>query len=243
MPKVKVNDLNMHYNVYGDGEPFIILWGIGGENSQFIERFGEMTDKRFKIISFDGRGSGRTDKPDIPYTIEMMAEDTVGLMDAIDIKHANILGISMGSRIALTVAANYPERVKSLILNVAAARSPHRDDTNAAVSFEKLEIAGKDPELLKTMGKYAPTVESFGKLLKALKEFDGTDILKKITAPTLIINGTKDPSTPVKFAHELNNGISGSELVLVDEDHVFIRTKPDLLINNIIKFLDKKLGG
>jgi pimeloyl-ACP methyl ester carboxylesterase len=240
MSKVKVNDLNMHYDIYGDGEPFLILWGIGGENSQFIEHFNDMTNKRFKIISFDGRGSGRTDKPDIPYTIEMMAEDTVGLMDAIDIKQANVLGISMGSRIAITLAAKYPERVKSLILNVAAARSPHIDDTNAAASFERLEFAGKDPELLKAMGKYSPTVESFGRLLKALKQFDGTDLLKKIRAPTIIINGTNDPSTPVKFAQELNNGISGSKLVLVDEDHMFIRTKPDLLIGNIIKFLDKK---
>ena len=55
-----------------------------------------MTDKRFKIISFDSRGLGRTDKPDIPYSIEMMAEDTVGLMDAIDVKQAHILGISHG---------------------------------------------------------------------------------------------------------------------------------------------------
>ena len=50
----------------------------------------------------------------------------------------------MGSRIALTVASKYPERVKSLILNVAAARSPHKDDPNAAASFERLEIAGKE---------------------------------------------------------------------------------------------------
>jgi pimeloyl-ACP methyl ester carboxylesterase len=239
MSKVKVNDLNMHYDIYGEGEPFIILWGISGEISPFIEQFDERTDKRFKIISFDSRGSGRTDKPDIPYTIEMMAEDTVGLMDAINVKQAHILGISMGSRVALKVAAKYPERVKSLILNVAAARSPHKDDPDAAVSFERLEIAGKDPELLKAMGKYAPTVESFGRLFKALKQFDGTDILKKIKAPTLIINGTNDPSTPVKFAKELNNGISGSKLVLVNEDHVFIRTNPDLLIKNIIKFLDE----
>ena len=90
------------------------------------------------------------------------------------------------------------------------------------------------------MGKYSPTIESFGRLLTALKQFDGTNLLKEITAPTIIINGTNDPSTPVKFARELSNGISGSELVLVDEDHMFIRTKPELLIENIIKFIGLK---
>jgi pimeloyl-ACP methyl ester carboxylesterase len=72
------------------------------------------------------------------------------------------------------------------------------------------------------------------KLQISLREF-----LKKVRAPTIIINGTNDLSTPVKFAQELNNGISGSKLVLVDEDHMFIRTKPDLLIKNIIEFLDE----
>ena len=80
-------------------------------------------DKNYKLILFDNRGTGRTDKPDEPYSIEMMAEDTIGLMDTLNIERAHILGISMGSRIALVIAAKYPERVKSLILNVAAARS------------------------------------------------------------------------------------------------------------------------
>lgn len=237
MPKVKVGSLNMYYDSCGEGEPLIILWGMGGEISPFLERLKEMLTESFNVISFDSRGLGRSDKPDVPYSIEMMAEDTVGLMDVIDVKQAHLLGISMGSRIALSVAAKYPERVKSLVLNVAAARSPHRDDPKAAESFERLKTAGKQPEILNAMGKYPPTVESFGRLFEALKQFDGTNLLKKIIAPTIIINGTKDQSTPVKCAEELYNGISGSKLVLVDEDHMFIRTKPDLLINEVIKFL------
>lgn len=83
--------------------------------------------KRYKIICFDSRGTGRTDKPDETYSIEMMALDTIGLMDAIGVQSAHLLGISMGSRIALVVAAKCPDRVRSLILNVAAARSPDKD--------------------------------------------------------------------------------------------------------------------
>ncbi|AKB80824.1 hypothetical protein MSBR3_0246 [Methanosarcina barkeri 3] len=62
-------------------------------------------------------------------------------------------------------------------------------------------------------------------------------MLGKITAPTLIVNGTKDNSTPIKCAEELSEGISDSRLVLVKEDHLFIRTKPDLLVMPILEFL------
>lgn len=73
----------------------------------------------------------------------------------------------------------------------------------------------------------------------ALKEFDGMDLLDEITAPTLIVDGTKDNSTPVKCAEELSKGIPGSRLVFVEEDHLFIRTKPDLLVLPVIEFLSE----
>lgn len=191
------------------------------------------------MVFFDNRGTGRTDKPDEPYSIEMMARDTIGLIDAIGIRSAHFLGISMGSRIALVIAAKYPDWVRSLILNVAAARSPHKDDPQATLSFERLQTMITQPGFLEAMGKYPPSIESFIRQFDALKEFDGMDLLGKITAPTLIVNGTKDNSTPVKCAEELSEGISGSRLVLVEEDHLFIRTKPDLLVMPVIEFLEE----
>ncbi len=76
------------------------------------------------MIVFDTRGSGRTDKPDIPYSIEMMVEDTINLLDLLGIKRTHFIASSMGSRIALVLAAKYPERVKSLVLHVAFHRVP-----------------------------------------------------------------------------------------------------------------------
>jgi pimeloyl-ACP methyl ester carboxylesterase len=166
-----------------------------------------------------------------------MAEDVIGLLDALDIRQVHLLGISMGSRIALVVAAKNPGRVKSLILNVAAARSPSTDDPQAARAYERLRTAMTEPEFLKAMGPYPPTVASFLRLFEALKEFDGRDLLKKITAPTLIVNGTHDPSTPVQCAEELFQGISGAKMILVEEDHMFSRTKPDLLLTPVLEFL------
>ena len=236
MPIMKVNDINMYYEIQGKGEPLLVIWGMGGEISTFIDYMDNL-DKRYKLIFFDSRGAGRTDKPDAQYSFGIMAEDTIGLMDKLDIKSAHILGISMGSRIALVMAAKYPERVKSLILNVAAARSTC-SDPQAARSYEKLYTAMTQPGFLEVMGGYPPTVDSFIMQFEALKTFDGIDLLNEIRAPTLIVNSTKDNSTPVKFAEELFEGISNSKLILVEEDHLFIRTKPELLIEPVLEFLE-----
>ena len=235
MPTVKVNDINMYYEVHGDGEPLLVIWGMGGEISTFVDYMDNL-NKNYKLIFFDSRGTGRTDKPDEQYSFEMMADDAIGLMDKLNIKSAHILGISMGSRIALVIAAKYPESVKSLILNVAASRSTC-DDLQAARSYERLYAAMTQPEFLEVMGGYPPTAESFIRLFEALKNFDGRDLLPKINAPTLIVNSTKDDSTPVTFAEELFEGISNSKLILVEEDHLFIRTKPGLLIEPVLEFL------
>jgi len=239
MPKVKVNDINIYYKIHGEGEPFIVIWGIGGEIPQFTHQLTSLLSKKYKIILFDNRGTGRTDKPDHQYSMEMMAEDTVRLMDVLGVKSAHILGISMGSRIALAIAAKYPEKVKSLILNVAAARSPHKDDPLAARSYERLHAAITQPGFLDAMGEHPPTVESFLRQFEALKNFDGRDSLGKIKSHTLIVNSTKDASTPVKFAIELSKGIPNSRLILVEEDHLFIRNKPDLLLKPVIEFIEE----
>lgn len=183
MPKVKVNDINIYYKIHGEGEPFIVIWGIGGEILQFTHQLTNLMSKKYKIILFDSRGTGRTDKPDHPYSIEMMAEDTVILMEVLGVKSAHILGISMGSRIALSIAAKYPEKVKSLILNVAAARSPHKDDPQPAISYKRLHTAMTQPGFLDTVSEHPPTVESFLRQFKALKNFDGRKSWEKLHHP------------------------------------------------------------
>ena len=87
--------------------------------SRYLDKFAA----GYRVIVYDCRGVGRTDKPDVPYTIEMMAEDAVDLMDALGISKAHIMGTSMGSQTAHIIAAKYPERVISLILVVGFSRA------------------------------------------------------------------------------------------------------------------------
>jgi len=237
MPSVKVGDLTMHYEARGNGVPLLVIWGIGGEIPSLIGELAERTSGNYRVIHFDNRGSGRTEKPDIPYSIEMMADDAAGLIDAIGIQSAHILGISTGSRIALAVAARHPDRVRSLVLNVAAARSPDREDAEAAAAFGRLRVAMTQPGFAETVLAHPPTVASFKRQFEALREFDGRSLLGQIGVPVLIVNGTRDPSTPVGYAEELRAGIPGARLVLVDGDHMFARIAPDLLIRPALAFL------
>ena len=117
MPTVRVNDITMYYEIHGEGEPVVLIAGLNSDHTLYqklgiISRLAES----YQVVAFDNRGVGRTDKPDSPYSIEMMAEDTVGLLDVLGIKKVHLLGISMGGRIALALTLRHPERVKTLML-------------------------------------------------------------------------------------------------------------------------------
>ena len=240
MPAVKVNDINMYYEIHGEGKPLIFIQGLGTEISSASFFTAELA-KKYSVITFDNRGTGRTDKPDTHYSIEMMAEDTRGLMDALGIKNAYFMGGSMGACILQVIAAKYPERVNSMVLYLA---TPQFSDTlkNAMEPFLKPRKAEEE----KTnqmhplfMQKYPPTEASLSRQLEANMEFDGRDLLDQIKVPTLIINATKDLFIPMESTEELAEGIPHAKVVLVDGDHLFPMTKLELLIKPAIVFLDE----
>src|SRR5437868_11841119 len=108
-PYVKVNDIQMYFEIRGDGEPLVLILGLGTDISEWdgiIRWFAE----KFKVLAFDNRGVGRTGKPDMTYSIEMMADDTAGLMQTLGIQQAHVIGISMGGRIALSLSLRHASK-------------------------------------------------------------------------------------------------------------------------------------
>src|SRR6266567_1248417 len=103
MPYIKVSDIQMYYEIHGNGEPLVLIIGLGTDISEW-EGIIHWLAQKYKVLAFDNRGTGRTDKPDTQYSIEMMADDTTELMQTLGIQQAHILGISMGGRIALALA-------------------------------------------------------------------------------------------------------------------------------------------
>ncbi len=116
MPKVKVKDIELYYEELGKGSPLVMIMGYAASSAFWDPGLVEELSKHHRTIVFDNRGIGQSDRPDVEYTMKMIAEDTAGLMDALGIESAHILGQSMGGMIAQEFALNYPEKVKSLIL-------------------------------------------------------------------------------------------------------------------------------
>ena len=116
MPKIKVNDINIYYEIYGEGFPYVMIMAMAGDVNWWTPEIIEASSQNFKTIIFDNRGTGQTDEPAIDYSMKLFADDTVGLMDALNIEKAHILGVCMGGFIAQEIALSYPDRVEKLIL-------------------------------------------------------------------------------------------------------------------------------
>jgi len=121
MPKVKVNDLEMFYVESGQGEPLVLIHGLGGDHKEWIMQV-PVFSRKFRVIALDLRGHGESQKVGEEYSLPMFAKDVVGLLDKLKIDKAYFCGVSMGGAVALQIALNYPERVKKLVLVDTAAR-------------------------------------------------------------------------------------------------------------------------
>src|SRR2546427_3279997 len=120
MPKVRVNGIGLNYVEAGSGDPLLLIMGFGGDHQAWAFQTPVFA-QRYRVIAFDNRGAGQSDVPDVPYTTRMMAEDAIGLLDALRIERAHVLGVSMGGMIAQELALAHPQRVRSLQLHCTLA--------------------------------------------------------------------------------------------------------------------------
>jgi pimeloyl-ACP methyl ester carboxylesterase len=112
---VKVNGIDLYYEIHGSGEPLLMIEGLGYSAWMWYKQI-PVFSKRYQVILFDNRGAGNTDKPDSEYSIEIMADDASGLLRTLGIGPAHVLGISLGGFIAQELALRHPDLVKSLSL-------------------------------------------------------------------------------------------------------------------------------
>jgi 3-oxoadipate enol-lactonase len=218
MPTARTNGIEVYYEVHGEGGmPLLLIAGLGSGASLFARSIPIFSKDR-RVLAFDNRGVGRTDKPDVPYTIEMMADDAVGLLRALDIKQADVLGVSMGGRIAMDLAARYPEMVRGLILVSTSARVTKESRSSLGLRFGKLTkmITGSG-----AFGGTGQPYHAFLHQLEATAKFDGTSRLGGIGAPTLIMRGDRDTLAPKDLVAELHSGIKGSRLMGFKGGHIF----------------------
>jgi 3-oxoadipate enol-lactonase len=265
MPKIKVNDLNMNYEQHGSGEPLILLPFLTADNACFAFQVAEYA-KHFNCISVDTRGAGETDKPAGVYTTELFADDVSAFMQAIGVEKAHVVGLSLGGATGLWLAAKYPEKVKTLSVHSAWAKSDlylkavvesWQVMAKAYGSVTELVIRGifpwcftpdlyaKQPEYIETLSAFVrscPTqpVDAFIQQSDAVIAHDVESQINKITAPTLITFGRYDLVTSVRFADRMKDNIPNSELIMFeDASHAPFYEKVDEFNQKTLAFLQR----
>jgi 3-oxoadipate enol-lactonase len=233
MPTARINDIDVYYETHGEGRPLMLIAGLGSGVSLFARSIPIFSKYR-EVIAFDNRGAGRTDKPDLAYTIEMMADDAAGLLTTLDIKQADVLGVSMGGRIAMDLAIRYPRMVRSLILVSTTARVTNQTRSSFGLRFGKLTkmITGSG-----AFGKSAQPYRAFIHQLDASAKFDCTDRLGGIGAPTLIMRGDRDTLAPEDLVEEVHSGIEGSRLIEFKGGHIFFLWENKKFTDAVSEFL------
>lgn len=245
MPLAKVGDINLCYKVRGNGQPLIMINGFASAQNIMLA-LARIFAKHYRVITFDNRGIGGSDKPTGAYTTSMMADDTIALMDSLGIDRAHILGGSMGGMIAQEIAINQPQRVNRLVLFcTSAGGGPLRD-----ILFDMIEASvpgwkRSNPDLteadlqkfmvdmfsrsfnsklyqalflplLKMQARQDKLKAPVGQL-EAMLSHNALDRLDRIQAPTLVLAGGRDRLMPPHSSEELASRIKGAKLVVIEK--------------------------
>lgn len=240
MPAVTANNIQMHYEESGSGDPLLLIMGITAPGSVW-ELHAEFWKDTFRCIMPDNRGVGLSDKPEGPYSSAMMADDHAALLQALEISSARIVGVSMGSIIAQQLALRHPDMVESMVLMCPWARCDayargifnHMETIKARLTpdefmeFIQLLIFAKgswdDPDTYQGFldGRKDAACQAIQQPLHGLvaqsiacKEHNTLSDLARIACPTLVIGGEDDIFTPPWMSKEVAAAIPGAELHL-----------------------------
>jgi 3-oxoadipate enol-lactonase len=269
MPNVRVNDITMHYEQQGAGEPLLLIPYLAADNACYAFQVTEYA-KHFTCFSVDPRGSGETDKPDGPYSMEQFADDMAGFLHAVGIEQAHVAGLSLGAATGMWLAAKYPAHVKSLSLHSAWTTTDPFLKTvvegwqimaKALGSVPEMviqailpwcltpELYAARPEYISSLADFvrsrpAQPVTAFLSESGAVLAHDAEAALSRIQAPTLITFGRHDLITSTRFAPTLQAGIKGTELLVFEGSaHAPIYEQVDDFNQRTLAFLQRHGGA
>ena len=264
----KVNGIEIVYDTFGDSDapPLLLIMGLGCQMIDWPDEFcAPLAARGYWVIRFDNRDVGLSTKFDeagipnidallaalgrgegvqVPYLIRDMADDAVGLLDALEIESAHVVGLSMGGNIAQTMAIHYPERVSTLTSIMSSTSEPGLpppteeawellSDPAPTDRAEYIEYRVRHRHVLG--GPNYPVDEALAREI-AEQRFDRClhppgfarqlaaiiasgsrkEALKSVTAPTLVIHGDADPLVPVECGIDTANSVPGAELLIIE---------------------------
>jgi len=260
MPTIQSNGCPIHVEVEGpDNKPVLMLSNsLGTDLHMWDPQVGVLT-QHFRLVRYDRRGHGKSGVPKGPYNMEMLGRDVLAVLDALKIDKINWCGLSMGGMVGMWLGANAPQRINRLILSNTSAYFADKEIWNGRIKTVRekglASIVGGTMERWFTQGfrerepkKIAWLSEMFlatdpeGYIAcgEAVRDMDHREIIKSITAPTLVIAGRHDPATTVEHGEFIRSRIPGASMTVLDAAHIANVEQPHDYTDAVLGFLQQK---
>jgi len=260
MSTVRINDINLSYMDTGVGRPVVLIHGYPFNRALWTEQIPTLSNSN-RIIAPDLRGFGESDASPDTSTMTTLAADVAALMDHLQIPRATIGGLSMGGYVALAFYKQFPSRVRALVLADTRAQGDTEEgkQTRAQQAEKALsegmagiadamlpklltpETVSKRPEIVKFVRDMMLQTKPEGAAaaLRGMAEReDQTELLAKISVPTLIVVGSEDAITPVADSEKMHHAIDSSRLVVLDHaGHVSNVERAQQFNDEVLHFL------
>jgi len=267
MPKAKIDNFEIHYEVRGSGTPVLLVPGLGGAGSYWnpnIEKFSE----HFQVIIHDHRGTGQSSHSKIKYSVEQMTGDMIKLVDKLGLEKFHLIGHSTGGAMGQIAAVEHPDRLMSLVIYASWTKATPfmrrclemrrelilKSGIEAYVKAVPIflhthwwvnENIQKLEEIEKSIMKTLSEPEIQVSRIDAVLGYDGTQYLsKKIAVPTLVCCAKDDILTPMPFSEEIASSIPGCKTYWFDKGaHAVSQTVPEEFNRIVISFLRAQESG
>jgi len=235
--RIKANDIQINYELSGKkGAPVVVLSHSLACNLLMWNPQIDALNPYFQVLRYDTRGHGATDAPSGSYTLELLAEDVVGLLDAVGLDRVHFVGLSMGGMIGQCLVLNHPHRLKSLVLCDTASIVPAEAQPVWQERLDKVRKKGmealfeetlerwftpaflrRNPPMVKLIREQilATPVAGYIGCAEAIRRLNYLDRISGIKTPTLIMVGEDDPGTPVSASEAMHERITDSKLVVL----------------------------
>lgn len=260
MPQIRVGDISMNYTVQGQGDWLVMVGGYASGNWSSWGPQLDMAAQQFKVLAFDNRGIGGTDAPDAPYTTQMLARDALGLMQALGISSAHVMGKSLGGAIAQWMAILQPESVRSLAMTSTFSNLGPRGrhmvqwwlGSAKAMGIDRCFLSGlltyfySERYCELNQEKIEKSVDALLQVHRPLHGYlhtghsllthDSRERLCEIQCPTQILIGQNDLITTLEQSQDIARRIPHSELLVFEDTlHGFMAERPDAF-DSIMQF-------
>ncbi|MCE9670644.1 alpha/beta hydrolase [Myxococcus stipitatus] len=229
---VSIENLRMHCEVVGEGPPLVLLHGFTGVGADWAHVFDlEALAREYQLILPDLRGHGRSDNPSGTFSTGQCATDVLALVDALGIDRFRAMGMSLGANTLLHVGTRAPERVERMVL---VSSTPYYPESARRIMAALTEESRTEAEWAELRAKHVRGDDQIRELWRHGRGFAGRfdDMgftppwLAQVKAPTLLVQGDRDPLYPVELTLELYRALPDARLwVVPDAGHVPIFLK------------------